>query len=325
MNRYLSQVFGDRVVASEYRLPGTAPFYLVNGYTTEKFTLDNSECIIITPTDTSARLPVLKKHYGKICEISGLPCALHLEKLTAGQRENLISDNIPFVSGLQVYLPFWGTVFTAKLNAPREISESMTPTTQLVFLYVFYRLSADRRINASIVSEELKLPKSTAAKAVQDLCAYGLLKISAAGTNKWISFNGESSDVLNRAMPLMRTPVRKEVWLKSVPDNIPYMLGGIRALSENSMLASNERDGAIVYSGEKAKQLPNDLLICKRDFDDFGGVAAEVWKYEPSLLSDGATVDELSLFVCLKDNEDERVQKELDSIRERFGITEVES
>ena len=325
MDKYLSKVFGNHVVTSEYRLPATAPFYLIYGYTTEKYVLNNSECIIITPSDIAARLPVLKNHYNKFCEISGLPCALHLEKLTAGQRENLISENIPFVSGLQVYLPFWGAVFTARLNAPREISESMTPTTQLVFLYVFYRLSAGKKINASIVSAELNLPKSTAAKSVQDLCAYGLFKISAAGTNKWISYNGKSDDVLNRAMNLMRTPVRKEIWLKSVPDNIPYMLGGIRALSESSMLGSSERDGAIVYSKENAKQLPNDLVVSKRDFDDFGGIAAEVWTYSPSLLSEGETVDELSLFISLKDIEDERVQKELDSIRVKYGIQEGEN
>lgn len=325
MVEYLSKIFGDRVISSEYRLPRTAPFYLVNGYLTEKAALNNSECIIIKPIDMDARLPVLKKHYGRICEISGLPCALYLEKLTAGQRENLISENIPFVSAMQVYLPFWGAVFTARLQTPKKITKSMTPTTQLVFLYAFYRLSAGQKISASVVSEGLNLPKSTAAKAVQDLCSYGLFNFSAVGTNKWISFNGKQAEVLNRAMPLMRNPVGKEVWLKSAPDNIPYMLGGIRALSKISMLASNERDGAIVFSRESAKQLPKDLFVSKRDFDDFGGIAAEVWAYKPSLISDGETVDDLSLFISLKAFEDERVQKELDSIREKYGIAEGEN
>lgn len=325
MDEYLSKIFGDHVISSEYLLPRTTPFYLISGYAVEKHTLGNSECIIITPTDMAARLPVLKKHYAKICEISGLPCALHLEKLTSGQRENLISENIPFVSGTQVYLPFWGSVFTSRLSAPQEVSTFMTPTTQLVFLSVYYRLSADRKINASIISAELNIPKSTAAKCVQDLCAYGLFKFSADGTNKWISLNGNAADVLNKAVALMRNPVRKDIWLKSVPDNIPYMLGGIRALSEKTMLASNERDGAIVFNKENAKLIPKERLVSKRDYDDFGGIAAEIWAYDPSLLSDEETVDEISLFVCLKDIEDERIQKELDSIREKYGIAEGEN
>lgn len=105
------------------------------------------------------------------------------------------------------------------------------------------------------------------------------------------------------------------------------MLGGIWALSENSMLVSNERDEAIVYGKENAKRLPNDFLVSKRDFDDFGDIAAEVWIYSPSLLSDGKTVDELSLFISLKDIdiEDERVQKELDFIRDKYRIEEGEN
>ena len=36
MDKYLSKVFGNHVVTSEYRLPATAPFYLIYGYTTQK-------------------------------------------------------------------------------------------------------------------------------------------------------------------------------------------------------------------------------------------------------------------------------------------------
>jgi hypothetical protein len=41
-----------------------------------------------------------------------------------------------------------------------------------------------------------------------------------------------------------------------------------------------------------------------------------------SFLSDGKYVDELSLVLSLKDKSDERVQKELDSIRQKYGIAE---
>ena len=324
MIEYLSKVFGESVSSSEYKLPGSAPFYLTAGYKTEKLTLGDSRCILITPFDAETRLPVLKNHYRKICEITDLPCALNLEKLTSLQRENLISEKIPFISGLQIYLPFWGSVFTARMKAPREASKFMTAATQLVFLHVFYSLSAGKNMNAAIVSTGLGIPKSTAAKAVQDLAEYGLFNAGAEGTNKWLSFNGSSADVIKKAMPLMRSPIRKTIWLKEVPEGISYMLGGIRALAEKSMLACGERDGAVVYNSENAKLIPKELHISRRDFDDFGGTEAEIWRYNPELLSSGKIVDELSLLVCLKDCEDERVQKELDTIRYRYGLEEGE-
>ena len=40
----------------------------------------------------------------------------------------------------------------------------------------------------------------------------------------------------------------------------------------------------------------------------------EVWKYDPALLSETGVVDKLSLYLLLKDYEDERVQIELDNM-----------
>lgn len=322
---FLSKVFGSCVSSHEYVLPGSAPFYLATGYTTEKIALNNSECLLITPIDADSRLPVLKKHLAKMCEISGLPCALNLEKLTAKQRENLISENVPFVSVQQIYLPFWGAVFSARLNTPPKEPVTMTPTTQLVFLYAYYSLLAGQKLSATIVTSKLKLPKSSVSKAIQDLTACKLFSANADGTNKWISLNGNPSDVLTRALRLMRNPIRKEIWLKSVPEDIPYMLGGIRALAESSMLVSNERDGALVFSKENAKLLPPELLISKRDYDDFGGIAAEIWIYDPYFLSNGNIVDEISLYICLMSSEDERIQKELDMIRDKYGLSMEEN
>ena len=38
----------------------------------------------------------------------------------------------------------------------------------------------------------------------------------------------------------------------------------------------------------------------------------EVWRYSPALLSNTTVVDPLSLYLILKDDEDERVSMELD-------------
>jgi hypothetical protein len=46
----------------------------------------------------------------------------------------------------------------------------------------------------------------------------------------------------------------------------------------------------------------------------------EVWKYDPFLLSNNDHVDDLSLMLSLRDDTDERVQKELDTIRNNYGM-----
>jgi len=263
----------------------------------------------------------LKKHYDIAASISGLPCALQLPKLNAAQRENLIASHVPFVSGQQVYLPFWGCVFSERGLNVKEPVEIMTATTQVVFLSIYYQLAEGEKSNSTQLVERLGMPKSSLSRAVQDLKAMGFIVIKPEGTTNWIYLNGTPEEVIANGLGYMQNPVSKKLYLKSVPADLPYKLGGLKALSELSMLGTNDRDGAIVYSRKSAATISKDLLISKRDFDDFGGTIAECWRYDPFLLSDRNTVDDISLLMCLKDDEDERVQKELDCIRNNHGLS----
>jgi hypothetical protein len=46
----------------------------------------------------------------------------------------------------------------------------------------------------------------------------------------------------------------------------------------------------------------------------FGENEIQVWKYNPKMLSTEGVVDKLSLYLSLKDNEDERIQIELERL-----------
>ena len=50
----------------------------------------------------------------------------------------------------------------------------------------------------------------------------------------------------------------------------------------------------------------------------YGDIKVEVWKYSPSLLSEIGIVDKLSLYLCMKDSDDERVQLECDTLIEEM-------
>ena len=320
MLEYVGKVFGSNIASEPYSFPKNAPYYLLTGYSAEKLTMNGYECILITPKNPSERLPVLKKHYEKCSKICGVPCALNLKKMTSRQRENLISSNIPFASEQQIYFPFWGAAFATKIKKSSDAPASMSPTVQLVFLKAYYKLIAGEKVNASIIASDLSLPKSSISMAIKNLRALNLISIVLDGTNKWLSLNGSNAETLQSAIQLMRRPILRDIYLKSIPTDIPYMLGGIKALAEQSILASSDRDGAYVYDKGAAARIPEELLISKQDFDDFGGYAAEIWRYNPALLTAGPMVDDISLLVCLKDDEDERVQKELDSLRDKYGL-----
>ena len=86
------------------------------------------------------------------------------------------------------------------------------------------------------------------------------------------------------------------------------------------MVGAKEYDRGIAVSTRVASTIPTEYIISKREFEDFGGSAIEVWSYAPELLSDNGRVDDISLLLSLDNDPDERIQMGLDEIREKHGL-----
>ena len=83
------------------------------------------------------------------------------------------------------------------------------------------------------------------------------------------------------------------------------------------MLQALPSDGAIAIDRDAANGIDKNILLDEQSFRDFGGQIIEVWKYDPFLLSETEYVDDVSLLLDLADESDERVQYQLDGIREK--------
>ncbi len=318
MLKYLLECFSNEITSSIYAFPKGTPVYMKDSYTLEKYNWQDESFILITPKDNLTRLPTLKKHFYQIEEKIKIPCALNLEWLTPRQRNNLINSKIPFVSGEnQIYLPFWGCVFKNKYKNKISLPKKMSPSTQLIFLWAYYAKKNNEKINLSIASLKLHLSTTSVSRSFLELVEYGLVKQVQEKTIKWIEFTDNLSNILNISLPYLNSPIKKYIYLKEIPTSITYKIGGIRALST---INTNDRDGSFVIDKNTFNLIPKDYLLNKRDFNDFGGKTVEVWKYNPMLLSSNKKVDDISLLLSLMDNDDERIQKELDKIKARNGI-----
>ena len=321
MVEYLTSVFGAGISAAEWELPPRAPFYLRDGYTFSVVAWNNQKCLLVKPKMSSVRLPTLKKQFSIVKSLTEYPCALVMDELTSQQRKNLLTDHIPFVAApYQVYFPFWGCSFTAQFKTHTTPEGLMTPTTQLVFLYLFYTLNGGRTTAAKI-SDRLGLAKVSVARAIDDFVSSGLFAITVEGTRKWISMPANKSEQINTAIKRMRTPVEKTIYISTVPRDAHYMIGGVRALAQFTMINAGELDGCLVYSKKGFTSLQREYIISEKDFLDFGGHPVEVWSYDPNLLSAGERVDDLSLLLSLSDNSDERIQMCVDTIRTKYGLS----
>jgi predicted DNA-binding transcriptional regulator len=324
MLSFLKTVFGNDITISEHVYPSGAPSYLHDMYELKLLSWGENKCLILSPRDSEWKLPMLKKHLKKLQSMSELPCALCLERLTSVQRQNLLADKIPFVAiSQQVYFPFWGSSFFERFKASANTKKKMAPGTQEVFLYLYY-LEGEEPVNMTHICKELSLSKATCTRAIDDLLASGLIEVRKEGTNKWISRAYDKTKFLSKGYERLKSPVDRIIYLKSVPEIEPQFLSGMRALSEETMIGSNENDGAIALSKKDATAIPKDLICNKQFFDDFGGAIVEVWSYNPATFAENGHVDDISLIMSLEDERDERVQMCLDELRRKHGLPVAE-
>ncbi len=316
---YLATVFGDGIEMFEYTYPAETPMYIRDGYTPHRLMWDGNVCIILTPTATSWRLPVLKKQLQNFQDICEYPCALGLAKLTSLQRRNLMENRIPFVSeAQQVYLPFWGCAFAEKLKTTR-VTEKMAPSTQLVFLYLYY-LEERPRVNLSLLARELGLSKASCTRAVDDLLSSKLIGVQSEGRIKWIFPAYEKTEYLKRGYERLKSPVERCIYVDTPPLIPGSHRTGLLALSDISMVGATEQDGAIAIGKKDMALISEADMRTEQEYRDFGGYIVEVWNYDPAMLTDGKRVDDISLLLSLAEHKNERVQMGLDEIRERHHL-----
>ena len=323
MLEIIRNIFGDAVQETPYSFPAGTPYYIRHGYRVSRLSFRGKSCLLAEPERVGGNLASMKKHVASIQQLCQEPVVLYLRKMTSLQRANLIESEVAFIGGQnQLFIPFWGSFFEEKIKTPVEPSPRMSANAQLVFLYLFYHSDVDQKLNQTQIGRDLGLSKPSCSRAVQLLNASGLISLKEEGTSHLLSLAGEKSESLREAMSVMGSPVLKRVYVKSLPTDIPYKLSGIKALADGSMLATLPTDAGYAVSKENAKLLQSDIIIDEQTFRDFGGEIIEVWKYDPFLLSETSRVDDASLLLCLDDETDERVQKELDELREKLGINE---
>jgi DNA-binding MarR family transcriptional regulator len=321
---YLRSVFGADVREEISHLPPNAPFYLRDNYSTKKLSWRDNSFLLLKPKNDSIHLPALKKHLKTASSLSNMPCALELENMTSLQRKNLMESQTPFISDRQqIYLPFWGCLFTENYKKNVTLGD-FAPITQLVFLYLYYQKN-EVRITASELSEMLSVSKASVTRVIDALSAHGLIRIESDGYRKWVTEALEKREMLRKALPLMKSPVERTLYVNVLPPDMQFVTGGIRALSQLTMLGAKEMDGSFVIDRMSYPRVPKESIVDENTFRDLGGSVIEVWSYNPRLLSTVNTVDEISLLLSLMSNPDERVQMALDEIRAKFGLATDES
>lgn len=232
--------------------------------------------------------------------VLGDSIVFYFNKLEYYERMRYIEKQVYFISGDDnAFLP--NMMLTSK---PKEKKQAvkLSAASQYLLLSHLQGESMEGR-SVSEVAENVPYSYVSVAKAIEVMEDLGLCECEKdRDRNKRVHFVDVGERLWAKAKPFMTSPVKERMFCDSFMDS-GFLSSGITALSKYSMLAKDDDETISVYS----KDFKEESFMGLNKFD--GPVTVEIWRY-PLLTGSVDTVDKLSLYLSLEDNNDPRVEKE---------------
>lgn len=254
----------------------------------------------MTPSVLAKQKEVLQKQ-------TGLTPIFIFHKIASYLFHRYTQNNIDIVVGnRQLFLPSILLVVGKEKPEPTKEPEKTPGIFQLFVLYHLEREKLDG-MTMQELAKKLQTSYATVNRCVRWMKEKGFITLDG-GKEKQIRFNFQGKNLWEEALPFMETPVEFVVYTPELGISDNGLISEQNALAEYSLL--NGGPYRIAISKEEYKNLKQKNI----HWDQFGESGIEVWKYDPNLLSETGVIDKLSLYLLLKDYEDERVQIELENM-----------
>lgn len=320
LSNYIQKTLGARIhleLVPNQDL-GKLPFYMKGSFRFYKLKLMGCELVLAElkknqPLTTTQ----IRKQFQKIKEVFGTNPVLATKTLSSIHRSRLIENRINFiVPGKHLFLPDLMIDLREKFDTQKIQKETLLPSAQVLLLYWILRRNEEMEEYAlNQLAHELNYTPMAISNAVAELARWNLCEVSGR-KEKHLRFHQTRAELWHRSLALMTSPVLKSINADILPDTISLCKSNISALAQYTDI--NEGDRHHYALGKKAfAGIKKDLTILDSNDTD-ANFSLEVWKYDPGILT-GTTkarssVDPLSLYLSMKDNQDERIEKSLEKI-----------
>ena len=241
-----------------------------------------------------------------------LPIVFLLPACPAYERQRLIDKDVYFVvSEKYVHLPM--LLANERVRKTKQ-AKTLTPVAQYLLLYHLQIGSIEGMAARDI---EDKIPYSYASITLGLTCLEDLglcKKVAEASKRKVIHFGMKGMNLWEQAQPFFVNPVEDRSYLDGLLSDDSFPECGINALAHYTRL-NPDPERTIMMS---VKQLRNfkssEALVRPNEFD--GNIIIEAWKYPPVTATGvkAEWVDKLSLAISLREDEDPRVEGEVERL-----------
>ena len=221
-------------------------------------------------------LVVLRRDRAVVEKITGLNCAVFLDRTTFYIKEKMIEEGIPFViDRKQVFLPFIGYLLSKENErelAPVHLISFLTQKMLLIAIYERWN-----EVKVSDAAKRLEVSTKSASRCFDELEYLNIAVLGMKGKSRVIDIPDEREQLWQQIKNVLRNPVIRRFILR---EDIKFeKKAGLSALCEYSLLSDN------VYP---------TYAVTKKELKD-SGVKAE--KQVSELEEIGCVVLELGYFI----------------------------
>lgn len=315
--RYLNDTLGIPATFSKHNKTGSLPFFLNDQYDFYTLNLLKKEFVVLAAKNGDDLTPAkIQNHIQIVSEKLQLQAIFLGESISSFNRQRLIAYKAPFiVPDNQMYLPDLAIDLKEHFIKARSKTQRLGPAAQIVALYVLLNPDVDA-VTPKELADRLDYATMTMSRAIDEIEAAGLADVSYEGKRRVARFDKNRRQLWEAALPYLKTPVKKRLWING-SKNLGLLIAGESALALYSMLSPPKQP--IYAISSKGWSTAQDIMpVTVSPYPEEAEFQLEIWRYEPKMLANIKTVDPLSLYLSLKETEDERIESALAEMMEKI-------
>ena len=239
-------------------------------------------------------------------------------KLSDNEKKQLLQARVPFVDFKgNLFFPPLGLALNA--NGDVEVFKELTPSEQLTWV-AFLLTKGQKVVDVDLLSQITGLPNSTIYRCLRTFKTLNWLN----KPNKLYTYTASKKELFLKSESFLFNPIKKRLLLsdfnlKKIQTDSRLLYGGTYALSYLTFLAESDENSSYVISHRQFNKL--SLPLSQHVLE---GKVLEIWRYSPFVsefwndfkeTQDGQFVDPISLYLTLKDDDDPRVEEEIESLK----------
>lgn len=318
LESYLKEVLDVAVTAQEWDAGSRLPFYLRESYAFHEIRLLDTPCLLVVSREDEERTPAtVRKHVEQVRAKWEGEVVFVVPAVSSYNRKRLIEQKVAFVvPGNQMYLPPLGIDLREHFRKIRTGTQTFSPSTQTVVLNVLL-CPEEQEYTPSGLADELDYTAMTMTRAFDELESAGLGEVATEGRERRLRFGESKKEIWRKAQEYLRDPVKKRLWAEPLRSSWQAPAAGLTALAHYSLLAAPPNP-VVAMSTEGWKIARQRKELRELPHASSESVEVELWYYDPQLFATDGVVDRLSLYLSLREMQDERVEAALDEMMEAF-------